>query len=133
MVAATVVSHWLLDLLVHVPDLPLAGNDSAKLGLGLWRHLGLSVALELIVLALGIVVYVSWRSRRHPVRPMRLALVVLILVATYAASILGPPPPSIRTIAVADIIFILALGLLAGWADRAATPAELAAGSRATR
>jgi len=133
LVGATVVSHWLLDLLVHVPDLPLAGNDSAKLGLGLWRHLGLSVALELIVLALGVVVYMSWRSRRHPVRPMRLALVVLILVATYAASILGPPPPSIPTIAVADIIFILALGLLAGWADRAATPAELAAGSRATR
>ena len=42
---AAVVSHWFLDVVVHVADLPLAGNDSPKLGLGLWRHLGLSVAL----------------------------------------------------------------------------------------
>jgi hypothetical protein len=133
LVGAAVLSHWLLDLLVHVPDLPLAGNDSAKLGFGLWRHLGLSVAVELIVLALGIAVYVARRSRRHPIRPLRLAIVVLVLLATYVASLLAPPPPSIPAVAVADIVFILVLGLLAGWADRAATPAELAAGSRATR
>ncbi|HET6576802.1 MAG TPA: hypothetical protein VFG66_00665 [Gemmatimonadales bacterium] len=133
LVGAAVFSHWLLDLLVHVPDLPLAGNDSAKVGLGLWRHLGLSVGVELIVLALGIAVYVARRSRRHPVRPMRLAFVVLLLLATYVASLLAPSPPSIPAVAVADIVFILVLGLLAGWADRAATPAELAAGSRTTR
>jgi hypothetical protein len=133
LVGAAVLSHWLLDLLVHVPDLPLAGNDSAKLGFGLWRHLGLSVAVELIVLALGIAVYVARRSRRHPIRPLRLAIVVLVLLATYVASLLAPPPPSIPAVAVADIVFILVLGLLAGWADRAATPAELAAGSRTTR
>jgi hypothetical protein len=133
LVGAAVFSHWLLDLLVHVPDLPLAGNDSAKVGLGLWRHLGLSVGVELIVLALGIAVYVARRSRRHPVRPVRLIVVTLLLLATYVASLLAPPPPSIPAVAVADIVFILALGLLAGWADRAATPAELAAGSRTTR
>ena len=43
LVGAAVASHWLLDLVVHLPDLPLAGNDSPKLGLGLWRHFGLSV------------------------------------------------------------------------------------------
>ena len=133
LVGIAVVSHWPLDLLVHVPDLPFAGNDSAKLGLGLWRHLGLTVALELIVLAFGIAVYVARRSRRYPVRPIRLALVVLLLVATYAASLLGPPPSGIAAVGVADIVFILVLGLLAGWADRAATPAELAAGARSAR
>src|SRR4051812_13694134 len=51
LVAAAVVSHWPMDLLVHVRDLPIAGNDSLKVGLGLWRHVGLSVALELLVLA----------------------------------------------------------------------------------
>jgi hypothetical protein len=133
LVGTAVVSHWLLDALVHVADLPLVGNDSAKLGLGLWRHVGLSAAVELIVLALGVAVYVARRSRRHPVRRARLAVVLLILVGTYAASLLGPPPPGIQAVAVADIVFILVLGLLAGWADRAATPAELASGSRTTR
>src|SRR3989442_8660703 len=33
-VAAAVFSHWILDLVVHVPDLPLY-DDTAKVGLGL--------------------------------------------------------------------------------------------------
>jgi hypothetical protein len=127
LVGATVASHWLLDLIVHVGDLPLAGNDSPKVGLGLWRHLGLSVGLELLVLAAGLVIYVRWRSRRHPVRPVRLGLVLVLLVVTYAVSLLGPPPPSVTAIGVSDVGFMLVMGLLAAWADRAATPAELAA------
>jgi hypothetical protein len=127
LVGAAVASHWLLDFIVHVRDLPLAGNDSPKVGLGLWRHLGLSVGLELLVLAAGLVIYVRWRSRRHPVRPVRLGLVLVLLVVTYAASLLGPPPPSVTAIGVSDVGFLLVMGLLAAWADRAATPAELAA------
>ena len=132
-VGAAVASHWLLDLVVHVPDLPLVGNDSPKLGLGLWRHFGPSVALELLVLGAGIALYVARRSRRHAVRPVRLSLVVLLLVGTYLASVLGPPPPSIQAVGVGDIVFILVLGALAAWADRAATPAELAAAARSAR
>jgi hypothetical protein len=32
-----VISHWVLDLVVHVPDLPLYPGDSPLLGLGLWN------------------------------------------------------------------------------------------------
>jgi hypothetical protein len=127
LVGAAVASHWLLDFIVHVSDLPLAGNDSPKVGLGLWRHEGLSVALELLVLAAGAVIYARGRSRRHPLRPVRLGLVLVILVGIYAASILGPPPPSVTAIGLGDVGFLLLMGLLAAWADRAATPAELAA------
>jgi hypothetical protein len=41
LVAAASFSHWLLDLIVHVPDLPLYDN-TAKVGFGLWRHVTLS-------------------------------------------------------------------------------------------
>lgn len=125
LVGAAVASHWVLDLIVHVPDLPLAGNDSPKLGLGLWRHPGLTVALELLVLGGGLAVYLTGRSRRHPVRTVRLAIVLLLLVVTYAASLLTPPPPSITAIGASDIGFILIIGALAAWADRAAAPREL--------
>lgn len=131
LVGATVASHWLLDFIVHLPDLPLMGNDSPKVGLGLWRHFGASVALEFIVLAAGVAVYVARRSRRHPVRPVRLALVLLLLVGVYAWSLVSPPPESVATIGIGDIVFLLALGVLAAWADRAASPAELARGAGA--
>jgi len=126
LVAAAVASHWALDFLVHVPDLPLAGNDSPKVGLGLWTHFGVSVALEFVVLAAGTALYVARRSRRHPVRPVRLGFVLLLLAVTYLASLYSPPPPSIVVIGVSDIVFLLGIGALAAWADRAASPVELA-------
>jgi hypothetical protein len=126
LVGAVVASHWVLDLVVHVPDLPIAGNDSPKLGLGLWNHFGLSVAVELLLLAAGTLVYVRGRSRRHPVRPVRLGTVLLLLVGVYAASLFGPPPPSIMAIGLSDVGFLLLMGLLGAWADRPAGAAELA-------
>jgi len=48
-VAACAFSHWLLDLVVHVPDLPLIG-DSVKIGFGLWRNVAISLPLELACL-----------------------------------------------------------------------------------
>ena len=38
--------------IVHTPDMPLY-DDSAKVGLGLWRHVALSFPLEIAVLAVG--------------------------------------------------------------------------------
>jgi hypothetical protein len=61
------------------------------------------------------------------VRPLRLSLVLVLLVGMYAASLWGPPPPGVAAIGVGDVGFLLAMGLLAGWADRAVTPSELAA------
>lgn len=43
---AVVLSHWFLDLLVHVPDLTLAGSPP-KLGFGLWNHPMIEMPLEL--------------------------------------------------------------------------------------
>jgi hypothetical protein len=126
LVGTVVASHWVLDFIVHLPDLPLAGNDSPKVGLGLWRHVGITVALELAVLAAGTAVYVARRSRRHPVRPVRLGLLLLLLIASYAASLLSPPPTSVAVIGVSDVVFMLGMGALAAWADHAASPAELA-------
>lgn len=42
-------SHWLLDLLVHRPDLPLY-DDTMKMGLGLWNYPAIALALEAMLL-----------------------------------------------------------------------------------
>jgi hypothetical protein len=124
-VGLVVVSHYLLDLIVHQPDLPLAGDDSPKLGLGLWNHFGLSVALELVVLAIGTVAYATLKSRRHPVRPARLATVLVVLLAVYAVALFGPPPSSVAAVGVGDIVFLLVMVALGAWADRTVTPAKI--------
>ncbi len=133
MVGLAVFSHYPLDVLVHVADLPLTGNESAKLGLGLWNHPVATLALEALVLAGGLALYLTRGSHRHPVRTGRILAVVLLLAATYLASVYGPLPPSMTVVAVSDIVFILGIGALAGWADRRATSQELAARGLSSR
>jgi hypothetical protein len=132
-VGMAIVSHFPLDLVVHAPDLPLFGQDSTKVGLGLWNNPAATLLLELAILAAGLAVYVVFRSRRHPVRAGRLAGLVLLLIALYLGSLYEPPPPNVTLLAVVDIIGLVLLAAFAGWVDRRATPAELAAVGLAPR
>jgi hypothetical protein len=124
-VGGAVFSHYLLDVLVHLPDLPILGNDSPKLGLGLWNHPTATIVAELLVFGLGLATYIALGSKRHPVRPGRIAVVTIVLLGTYFASVYGPVPPNMTTVAVSDIAFILLAAALAGWAGRRASPEEL--------
>jgi hypothetical protein len=126
-VAFAVLSHFPLDVVVHIPDLPLTGaEDSIRLGLGLWNHRAWTLAVESLALAGGLAVYLTSRSHRHPVRRGRLAALLLLLVVAYGAAVFGPPPPNVTVLALGDIVLLLVLGILAGWADRRASAAELA-------
>ena len=85
LVGAVVVSHWMLDLLVHVPDLPLVG-DRYKVGCGLWHFRGPSYLAELVLLLSGGAVWIHavWgRSGRVGRRVAAGMLVVLVALATY--------------------------------------------------
>lgn len=68
-IGGLVFSHWLLDLIVHRPDLPiLPGNlgNLPLLGLGLWTMPALSAALELAIVLAGSYLYFA-RALRLPV------------------------------------------------------------------
>ena len=55
-VGAAVFSHWILDLIVHVPDL-LLWPGGPKVGFGLWHNYPVALAVEAGVLVLGFVLY----------------------------------------------------------------------------
>lgn len=111
-VAALVVSHWVLDLVVHRPDLPLAPGGGARLGLGLWDSLPATLAVELALFAAGLALYL--RRTRAADRTGSLALwgLVAFLLLIYVANLLGPPPPSAAAVAWAGH----AQWLLVAWA-----------------
>ena len=94
-----VVSHWLLDLLTHRPDLPLSPGSDARVGLGLWGSLPATLLVELAVFAVGVFLYL--RTTRASDRTGSIALWALVgfLLVIYAGNILGPPPPSVSAIA----------------------------------
>lgn len=118
-VALAVLSHWPLDWLVHLPDLPLAGDNSPKVGLGLWQSVAATAAAEFLVLGAGAAVYLRGRHQRLRRGPVTALLAVLVLLAF--GNIVGPPPAGIETVAVAALVMYSVFPILAWWADR---PAE---------
>jgi hypothetical protein len=119
-VAAASFSHWILDLLVHVPDLPLYDN-AAKVGFGLWRHVAVSFPLELIVLGLGAWLYARMTTFAGAGGRYLYWGFVIFLAAMQAYANFGPPPASPETMAMTALAFYVVLALLAHWVERVAT------------
>jgi hypothetical protein len=107
---AVVVSHWVLDAVSHGPDVPL-GPAGPFVGLGLWRSLPATVAVELALLAGGIALYLRATRPRDRTGTVALAGLVVFLLAAYLASIFGPPPPNPRAVAYGA----LAMWVLVAW------------------
>ena len=58
-----VVSHWLLDFVVHRPDLPLYPGGP-RLGLGLWNSILATVIVEGLMYAAGVWIYLRVTERK---------------------------------------------------------------------
>jgi membrane-bound metal-dependent hydrolase YbcI (DUF457 family) len=88
--ALVVMSHWLLDLLVHRPDLTLAGQPP-KLGFGLWNVPYVEMPLEL-ALTFGAFAFYLSRTRGPALPPILLGVVLLGL---QAINWFASPPQSV--------------------------------------
>jgi hypothetical protein len=115
-VGALVMSHWVLDWIVHRPDLPLTITGDTRVGLGLWNNVPATVVVESSILAAGVWLY------RDAVGGARRALWGLVgfLVIVYALNVLGPPPPS-STAVVWSAQLLWLLVPWAHWIDRPGT------------
>lgn len=114
--AAGVISHWVLDFVTHRPDMPLLPHGP-YVGLGLWNSLPATIAVEATLFALGLVFYL--RESRPADRVGRYAFAALIgfLLIAQAAAYFAPPPPSERALAWGSLSVWL-LVFWATWADR---------------
>jgi hypothetical protein len=116
-VALCVLSHWILDLIVHVPDLPLLGN-TMKVGFGLWQHRLVAIVVELAVLFVGLSIFTRFvRSFSTSARVWLWFLNGLMLIA-YFASVFGPDPSSPRLEALTALFAYLLFAGLAAQVDR---------------
>jgi hypothetical protein len=96
---ALVVSHWVLDVVTHRPDLPLTLNGPARLGLGLWFSIPATLAVEFVLFGAGLAVYLRATSARDRIGSIGLWTLVAFLLVIYLAAAFGPPPPSATAVA----------------------------------
>src|SRR4051812_4975920 len=77
LLALAVFSHWLLDAVVHQPELSIAGANSAKVGLGLWDSMSVALAVEAAIVLAGLWLFVAGATLS---RGKRYAIIVLTLI-----------------------------------------------------
>ena len=106
-----VPSHWMLDVIVHTPDLPL-WPGGPLCGLGAWRSVPFTLALEVVFFAAGILVYSKSTRPRDKVGRIAFWTFLGLLIVGYASSLPGPPPKDTRSLAY----FALTLWVFVPWA-----------------
>jgi len=127
---AAVFSHFLCDAVEHVRGLPLLGEDSPHVGLGLWKAMPWALGLEVLLLAGGLVLFLRSRPGLPRLRlGVLLAVLGLLVVLQAVAQLAGgvPPPPS--ALAVSWIVQAAVLVLLGLWADPAPVSSPAVAAS----
>jgi hypothetical protein len=114
-IAALVVSHWVLDWVTHIPDMPLVPGG-AKYGLGLWNSIPATLIVEIVLYVIGLRVYVRATRARDGVGRWGFVSLAVFLLVVYLATI-RTVPPSIPALSVSALIGVAVLTLWSWWAD----------------
>jgi membrane-bound metal-dependent hydrolase YbcI (DUF457 family) len=93
-----VISHWILDLITHIPDLPLFPGSSIKVGLGLWNSIPLTIIVEGLIFFVGVYLYFKSTKTKNKKGTFALWGLVIFLILIYILNIIGPPPESAEAI-----------------------------------
>lgn len=116
-IAGLVLSHWILDVVSHRPDMPLTPSGDTKLGLELWSSRPATIIVEAVMLTAGVAIYATTTAARDRIGTYGLWGLVGFLVLINIANMFGPPPPSATAIPwAAQAMWLIVAG--AYWIDR---------------
>jgi hypothetical protein len=116
LLAALVFSHWVLDFIVHRPDLPLWPDHAPKVGLGLWNSIAGTIVVEGTLLLAGVWIYVRATRPRDRVGRFAFWAFILFCVIVWLGDLGSAPPTNSRIVAWVALAGWL-LPLWAWWAD----------------
>ena len=109
-----VLSHWVLDVITHVPDMPVYPG-SREFGFGLWNSVWATRSVELSMFAVGVLLYARTTVPLDRVgRWAPWALVAFLVVGFLAGS---SPPPSVTALWTTAIVLFVVVLAFAHWSD----------------
>ena len=115
-VGGAVFSHWVLDLVVHRPDLPLY-DDAYKVGFGLWNYPAIAFLLEIALLFGGIAFYLRVTEPIDVIGRYGMTVLGLFAVVLQAYVFFGPPPVSDTAFALTALVLYFAFAVLVYWLE----------------
>jgi membrane-bound metal-dependent hydrolase YbcI (DUF457 family) len=96
---ALVVSHWVLDVVTHRPDMPVTPWGDTRLGLGLWNSIPATLVVESIMFAAGLLWFLQAAPPATRGRRIGLWSLTVVMLVIYFGNTFGPAPPSSAAVA----------------------------------
>jgi hypothetical protein len=113
-----VLSHWVLDVVAHKPDMPLAPGVESLFGLGLWTNIPATIIVEGGLWVLGTGLYLrATRPKNRLAHYVFWSMLVLLTLSWYN-NIAGPPPPNAHTVSAFSFIYFSLVVAWAYWLNR---------------
>lgn len=97
-VGLAVLSHWVLDFLVHRADLPLWPRG-LRVGLGLWNSWATSITLEVLFFGVGLATYLATTTAKDAIGRYSLWLLIALLFFGWVSTLFAGAPPSVHAMA----------------------------------
>jgi len=116
-VGLLVLSHWVLDVVTHRPDMPLYPG-SVNLGLSLWSSVVATVIVEGLLFLTCMAIYMKTTRPRDGIGRWGFWALIVVLVGSYVSTLFAPPPTDMTAIAAVGIVFGWLFVLFGWWVDR---------------
>lgn len=117
-VFVVVLSHWVLDVIAHRPDMSLAPGTDNSFGLGLWTSLPATLIVEGGFWLLAIILYARATRPKNRWGVYAFWSVIALLTLIWYNNITGPPPPSVRVAGISSLIYFSLVVAWAYWMNR---------------
>jgi hypothetical protein len=117
-----VLSHWLLDVVSHRPDMPIAPGMHRYVGLGLWNSIPATLLVEGGFWCLAIILYVRVTRPKSLTGTFAFWSGVVLLTLVWFSNIAGPPPQNPRAAPFASLIIFSVTVAWAYWVDGVRVP-----------
>jgi membrane-bound metal-dependent hydrolase YbcI (DUF457 family) len=116
--AAGVLSHWVLDVISHQPDMPLAPGVSTLLGFQLWSSIPATLAIEGGFWMAALIVYARMHARRTRLSWIVFGVGAILLTLAWIGNVAGPPPSNPRVAPMSSLIFFALVVAWGYWLNR---------------
>jgi hypothetical protein len=115
-IGLVVASHWALDYVTHVPDLPL-WPGGPRFGLGLWNSVEMTLLVEGALFAAAIAIYLRATYARNGTGTWAFWGLVGVTTAIWGSGPWAPPPPSVMALGAVGLAMWL-FPVWAAWIER---------------
>ncbi len=120
--AIAVFSHWVIDLVVHTPDLPLWSDASMKLGFGLWSNAVVAYVLEAAMLVGALWLYLKSTTASTTTGKYGMVVFVVFMLLMNIGNIFGPLQTDSKVVmSVSALSAYFLFAAIAFWLDKKRT------------